>query len=72
MWCVVCGVVVFCASFGFAGVGLWTDDSPRLPKKKASAKIQGKGLNVPGNLEKAHGDHRKVSKESTRSHRFTC
>ena len=30
----VCGVVVFCASFGCDGVGLWADDSPRFSEKK--------------------------------------
>ena len=57
-WCVVCDVMVFCASFGCGGVGLWADDSPRFSKKKKKMpprKSMGKGLTVPGNLEKAHG-----------------
>ena len=60
-WCLVC-VVVFCASFGRGGVGLWADDSVRFPKTKkyiAPRKSMGKGLNVPGNLEKAHGPPQK-------------
>ena len=59
----MCGVVVFCASFGCGGVGLWADDSPRFPKKKkkemSPRKSVGKGLNAPGNLEKSHGPPQK-------------
>ena len=75
-WCVVCGVVVFCASFGYGRVGLWADDdSPRFPKTKIKMpprKPMGKGLSVPGNLEKVHPPPKKSSKETSESHRFTC
>ena len=65
-WCVVCDVMVFCASFGCGGVGLWADDSPRFPQKRKMPprKPMGKGLNVPGNIEKAHAPpHKKVRKK---------
>ena len=49
-WCVVCGVAVFCVSFGCGGVGVWADDSARFPKEKkknASEKIHGERVECP-------------------------
>ena len=60
--CVVCDVVVFCASFGCDRVRLWSDDLPRFSKMKRKMpprKFMGKGLNVSGNLEKSHGTPQK-------------
>ena len=73
-WCVVCSVVVFCASIGCGGVGMWADGSPRFPKKKknASSKIHGERVQCPRKPWKAHVPTKKGSKETSGSHRFTC
>ena len=64
-WCVVCSVVVFCASIGCGGVGMWADGSPRFPKRRKMPprKSMGKGFNVPGNLEKRMSPQKKVRKK---------
>ena len=63
MKCIVCGVVVFLREFWLwrgGVVGRWLATMSKKKEKMPPRKSMGKGVNVPGNLEKSHGPPQKT------------